>query len=887
MRQFFSLWVLLVCTICGLGARADDRVDVSGTVRERETKGPVAGAVVLLSNGQSETRIESDADGRYRCRLAPGIITGKVLEAPAPLVKPLRAFRAPVELAADAHEQTLPPIELRPGRAVRGRVLDEGGKPVAGAAVQTAWWAFEPWLEGYVYGTKRLIAYSDEAGNFYFSGIDPIDDPRLAIRGPRFWAATADAATETAATLPPNPDDPVVLRLSRDESVALSGRVLDLAGRPVGGARFKVWTQWRTDDGFVLGQIPLFDLPGADVVTDSDGRFQTLGRFGSKAEYSLMISCEGYLPARGAWFQPGEAALAHAPYLRARRLRSVTGRVVDSGRRPLAGVRIFQSGDDVQRTEALSDKDGRFTLPDVAEGAAFVFAELAGYRFTGQPIATSDDTEVVLARDDEAARPLTLPPANVLDREEELALARQVIEADVERALHSGSRDERWNALYHWIRLDPADALERIDNGAIADLTGDERDVFRTQISRALVYGHPDDAVVVATSIDDADRRARALFELAGELPAADVAGKRALLNQALLDASHAGDPSSRALWQACVADAFLDLGDADRARTLLAEAGATAATLPLAGGGGSARRYIADVLSRTNLSAALALVKDAAEEQYRDRTFGKIAYRVAAQQPAEAERVLAMIDDSFRRESSTVRVCYRMAAVDGERARRLAEGVASPYLRALSLGWTARGFAISDSRRARETLAAAFAVLRLLAEADEGRFYGPQTAAVAAAVLLPVAEAIDPRLVSEYLWRAVSYRRSYSDYDNEDLLAETATLALLVAQYDREIARLVLEPVVDYMRRRAVNESGICDYAAVYAACAIDPKWAATLVQEQSSDRRYQRFSPGHFLASAIAVRPSIRTRILLENYFQDDYWLPGAPDNDFQIEF
>ena len=43
-----------------------------------------------------------------------------------------------------------------------------------------------------------------------------------------------------------------------------------------------------------------------------------------------------------------------------------------------------------------------------------------------------------------------------------------------------------------------------------------------------------------------------------------------------------------------------------------------------------------------------------------------------ADRNPAEAERVLAMVKDAFQREQYTVRVVYRMAPLDLERARRL-----------------------------------------------------------------------------------------------------------------------------------------------------------------------------------------------------------------------
>jgi hypothetical protein len=882
MVRLVASFVVTAAAACA--TLAAETVLVHGEVREQGTDRPVAGAVVQLSNGQTEVRVESDEHGRYKCRIPPGIITGHVVELPPPLVKPLRAFRAPVELAADVPEQSLPSIEVRRGRSVRGRVVDADGKPAAGAMVQASWQAFERWLESYVDGPKSLTTRSDDQGEFSFTQIDPVDNPNAGDRL-RFWAASGEMATETLASPPADKDAPVELRLSPNGMVSLSGRVVDAAGHPISGAKVQVWTQWRTEYGSVLVQMPLAVSLDGDILSDPAGQFRTPRVMSSKGEYSMLVSCDGYLPAGSEWFQPGEASTADVQELRLRRLRTVTGRVVDRQRHPLAGARVYQSGDGVRPTATITGHDGRFALADVAENPAFVFAELDGYRFAGRPVAQSGETEIILSRDDEAVAPLTWQPANVLDRKEELELARQVLRPALEQALRSNNGDERRDVLYYWMGLNPADALERIDNGAIPNLTADDKDFLLAHIARVLVRDDLDEAMSVAGTIVDSDRRARALIDLAGALPTSDLDAKRALLDEALLASTHSDTPSLRALWQACVADCLLDLGETDRARTLLEETGATAATLPLAGDGANIRRRTAEVLARIDVPSALALLDDLAHEKARHLTLGKIAYRVAAQQPAEAERALAMIDDRYRREHSTPRVCYRMATVDGERARNLAQRLTSPYLRALSLGWTARGWSISDPRRARQTLDEAFNILRSLVDADEGRFYSPQCAAVAAAVLLPVVETIDPQLVREYLWRAVSFRRSYPGGNQHDRLAEAATLALLLAQYDREVARLVLGPIVDQLK--SLDETSVGARAAVDAACAIDPKWAASLFESENIDDPHYHFSWRHEFAQALAIQPSIRTRVLLGHYLWSVYWLPGGPDNDFQTEF
>lgn len=875
----FAINAALAC-----GALAAETVLVKGLVREQGTEQPVVGAVVQLSNGQTEVRIESDEHGWYECRIPPGIITGRFVELPPQFVKPLRAFRAPVELAADEAEQLLPSIELRPGRSVRGRVVDADGKPVARATVQASWQAFERWLESYVDGPKWLTTQSDDQGEFSFTGIDPIDNPNAGDRL-RFWAARGEMATETLVSPAADKDAPVDLELSPNGMVSLSGRVVDAAGQPIRGAEVQVWTQCRTDYGSVLFKMPLAASLHGDIVSDSAGQYHTPPVLSSTGEYSVLVSCDGYLPADGAWFQPAGDLAAGAKEVRLRRLRTVAGRVVDRQGRSLAGVRVSQSGDGMRRTTATTGYDGRFALADVAEDPAFVFAELAGYRFAGQPVAQSGETEIVLSRDDEAVAPLSWQPANILDREEEIALARQVLRPALDQALRSDNGNERWDVIHFWMGLEPGDALERIDNGAIPNLTADDKDFLLAHIARVLVREDREEAVAVANSIQDADRRARALIDLAGALPTSERAAKRTLLEQALLVSQHSEGPALSTIWQACIADELLELGETDRGRSVLGEAGGTAATLPLAGNGANARRRVAEVLARTDLPAALHLIGDVAGEKDRQLTLGKIAYRVAAQQPAEAERVLTMIGDRYRRDHSTPRVCYRMATVDGERAHRIAQRITSPYLRALSLGWTARGFAISDRRRARQSLDEAFGLLRSLVEADEWRFFGPQCAAVAAAALLPVAEAIDPRLVQGYFWRAISFRRSYPAGDQEHRLAEAATLALLLSQYDREVARLVLQPVIDQLK--SLDETSLGARAAIGAACAIDPKWAATLFERENIDDPHYHYSWRHEFAQALAIQPSIRTRVLLGNYLWSVYWLPGGPDNDFQTEF
>ena len=79
------------------------------------------------------------------------------------------------------------------------------------------------------------------------------------------------------------------------------------------------------------------------------------------------------------------------------------------------------------------------------------------------------------------------------------------------------------------------------------------------------------------------------------------------------------------------------------------------------------------------------------------DQAYGEIAYGVASSDPAGAERVLGMIVDPNRRGGYVVAACSRIALKDLPHARRLAETIEDPLIRAYALGQMARSLAAVD----------------------------------------------------------------------------------------------------------------------------------------------------------------------------------------------
>ena len=173
------------------------------------------------------------------------------------------------------------------------------------------------------------------------------------------------------------------------------------------------------------------------------------------------------------------------------------------------------------------------------------------------------------------------------------------------------------------------------------------------------------------------------------------------------------------------------------------------------------------------------------------------------------------MVRDQRQRDYNAIRVCYRMAPGRSSRARRIAGGIRHTLMKPYALGVMAQALARSETTRpvAAELLAAAFDELARSVDAGTDPFNSRESAAVTAASLLPVAEAIDPALVPEYLWRSVSYRRPGPGPESDPshgrfLDAATAVLAMRIARYDPATAGALLEPVA---RRLAADPNGTC----------------------------------------------------------------------------
>ncbi len=281
----------------------------------------------------------------------------------APVAVTARGF-APAAVMMSTSGDPLAPVRvavtLGRGAAVAGRVIDDGGKPVAGARV-TAALASEPFP---VIDPRKDGVVSGADGAFTL--------PALAAGTYRLMASDASHA---AATSTPFVVDGVSPRHGFELVVTaggvIKGVVTDGAGQPVGAADVRVVTRGHVDW-----------RPRRQAFTDNDGRFTIAG-----------------LPRRAvevvAWHPSGASAITAADLVTKRDhdvtlvldvTGAIAGAVVDAAGEPVGDAQVIAepvwSGGTADRSawqvrgvqQAVTDAGGQFRFAGLPAGSYSVRA---------------------------------------------------------------------------------------------------------------------------------------------------------------------------------------------------------------------------------------------------------------------------------------------------------------------------------------------------------------------------------------------------------------------------------------------------------------------------------------------------------------------------------
>ncbi len=266
---------------------------------------------------------------------------------------------------------------------VSGRVLGPDDKPFAGARLFVT-----PW--GAKKEDPKVLATTGEDGRFRVAV-----PAALAKRGVKLVASAKGHGPDWARLGQGTATDGLTLRLVKDD-VPVSGRVLDLEGRPVVGATVGVaWVDevdlrpWQDDpkngEATAKRNIGPNALDGPmSVKTDKDGRFRLTG-FGRDRVAHLQVRGAGIedndveVIARGGkvdGLRLGSRAVYPSGHdFTVRPSKPIVGTVRDRKTgRPIAGIRVVCPGLTFNWSGATTDEKGRYRIDGVGKQKEYAVA---------------------------------------------------------------------------------------------------------------------------------------------------------------------------------------------------------------------------------------------------------------------------------------------------------------------------------------------------------------------------------------------------------------------------------------------------------------------------------------------------------------------------------
>jgi len=312
---------------------------VEGTVVDTSTGKPVGGVSIITRNGDHAQSSESGAWSMVvarRNQAATAIKDG---------------YYWPIVNFSGSGDTARVKVEIKPGGVIKGRVVDEQGKPIVGAHVRTE-------KSGYF---RAFGARADAEGRFTLYGLDP--DSRIEV------SASADGydynRDQSAAFASGSREAEIEITLSPVKVRTIGGRVTRPDGSPVEGATV------------AYGEGPSW-VDYTTAKTDKDGNYK-LSKAGIRKNIVAAFG-DGLAPV----LKQVEADKDVTLDFQVKPGHTIEGRVEDEAGNPLAGVRMSASMDaKVEEARdsmygsiagASTDKDGKFKLEDLPEGVVYVDA---------------------------------------------------------------------------------------------------------------------------------------------------------------------------------------------------------------------------------------------------------------------------------------------------------------------------------------------------------------------------------------------------------------------------------------------------------------------------------------------------------------------------------
>jgi RNA polymerase sigma factor (sigma-70 family) len=661
-----------------------------------------------------------------------------------------------------------------------------------------------------------------------------------------FNVVGAGIAQHTLEVPPPEGKDKYVIKLGRIGR--LVGVVRNESGEPVVDVPVSVWVRASGTRSPGVGaprgrrratRTEAIGLERELMRTGPEGGFRTPAALLGGLSYRVSIRHEGYAPFVSEWVElDGERTAV--PAIRLRALRQLNGFVRDRQGQPVAGARVFLPS---RGPSATTNSHGRFELAGIEPEKTFVLVQRAGFRFQGwpfDPAKTTGEMGLLLARTSEPPEQVVAPVPEPLPDAELKALANLLLERSLKSVMAGNDDFAKYMPLMSVIEFDPGRVREILNKGEIQNARTVEQ--LRGELAIQSAGKDATDAQAQVAAISDPRLKVNFLVRLAAALPKSAQDRKRALLDEAIVQARAIPAVPIKLGTLGPVLKELLDLGMLESAKPLVEEGLKILNSRPI--GNATFASAFMDQAARFDPAEALARIQKMPNPDDRDMRYGNAAVEMAASHPAEAERFFGLIEkrSGFLMYGAVVRLCRRLAEVDLPRARRIAAGIETPGARACVWASTAIGVAAHDKAAALESLDRSLEAIDSLLKSGPGvepitNLDGMDTLYPTnpAAVILPVVEQVAPERLAEFFWRAVALHARI-DTDEEDRLQRSAIGAecMLLAHYNREAAGVLFEPMNAYIRSVVAesSRSGELTSSALTAKACLDPRAGVQLLE-------------------------------------------------------
>jgi RNA polymerase sigma factor (sigma-70 family) len=625
--------------------------------------------------------------------------------------------------------------------------------------------------------------------------------------------------------------------------IGRSGRLVGIvrgeSGQPLAGVSVVVWV--RSSGTRPSGMLDRNNTPTEMIrfdtqplTTSPQGAFQTPPTLLNGSTYRVAIRQDGFAPFVSEWVTlVGERATI--PPIRLRSLRKLSGRVHDRQGQPVAGARAFLSAGG---PSTITDAQGRFDLRDILPDRTIVLVEQPGFRLQGWPVdpsTQSDELRLTLVRTNEAPDRLMTALAEPIPADEARALADRVLEPYLQDVLEKGNDISKQPVLEVLSTFDPDRALDLFKKGVFEKEL--PKSYFRVTLAREMAEKDPAGAEALLEPISDPWVRATGLMAQARAIPASRREQKRRLLEKAVPLVRGLPNSNVKIGQIAAIAEAWLDFGEAERARPLLQEGLELFDAIPYIPRNNS----FLTQLARLEPELALTRIRRIPEAS-RAQCFANAATQLAIDQPAAAERFFNLTDGPVRGIIyGTMLLCRRLARVDPPRARRVAASIPGPGERVCAWAFVALGLSEANQPGALEAIDQAIQGIDRLRQSGpdgEPELILTDTSVMyptnPAAMILPIVERVAPQRLADVFWRAVALHPRV-DVDREVLLQVSyiGFECTLLARYDREVASVLFEPMDSYLRSLVTAKDGVgFNSSMIEGKSCLDPRAAVALLE-------------------------------------------------------